>query len=309
MKKKSLLIVGALIFVLLLIKLSVFQVSENETAVSTSFGKVLYEVNGHKDWADVDQKKSGLFFKIPFFQKVKYYDRRIYIQEMINKDRLTSDEKNLNVNVMIGWKILSPKRFYESSDNFLDMNGIIEQNVEGVLGGIIGKYQLDEFFTKTKKNALKEMENYFLSVKNQEELGLNRYGVKIVSFKVTHIGFPTNMLPAILERMKQERESEAAIYIAKGQKEAALIEHKARSEADKLISDARSQAKDRKSKAQKELVTFYKELAKDSELSIFSRKMEAIKKVFEGNGRKRFILDPNEFLENFGKDNLKKAKK
>ncbi|PCJ58819.1 MAG: hypothetical protein COA79_12170 [Planctomycetota bacterium] len=308
MKKKSLLIVGAIIFGLLLIKLSVFQVSENETAVSTSFGKVLYEVNGYKEWSDVDQMESGIFFKIPFFQKVKKYDRRIYIKEMVNKDRLTGDEKNLNINVMVGWKIVSPKRFYESSDNFIEMDSILDKNVEGVLGSIVGKYQLSEFFSKGKTNVLKEIESYFLSNKNQEDLGLNRYGVKIKMFKITHIGFPANVLPAILERMKQERESEAAIYIAEGQKEAAIIQDKAQSKANKMISDARSAAKDKKSKAQKELVNFYKELSEDSELSIFSRKMEAIKKVFEGNGNKRFILDPEEFLENFGKNSMKDKK-
>jgi membrane protease subunit HflC len=302
MKKNTMLIIGLIIFVLLLLKLSVFQVSANETAITTLFGKVQYEVNGHSENSVVPQEKSGVFFKVPFFQLVKKYDMRVHIKEVIKKDRLTADEKNINISLAIGWKIISPKKFYETSDNLFDIENKIEQIIDGSLGQIVGRLKLDNFFGTNESNGMKDVEAYF-SDKNSVVLKeASRYGLEIVFAKVTHVGFPPAVLPTILERMKAERSKESAVYIAEGTKEAKIILDQAESEKEKKLAEARSAAKVARSDAQKNLSEYYKVLSDSPELSSYLRKLDSFKKTFDGKGQKRFILDPENFLKEFEKN-------
>jgi membrane protease subunit HflC len=307
MKKKSMLMVGVFIFILLILRLCVFRVSANETAVTTLFGKVLYEVNAQAPDSSVAQEKSGIFFKVPFFQLVKKYDLRVYVKEIVKKDRLTEDEKNINISIALGWKIASPKKFFESSDNLFDVDNKLEQVIDGSLGQIVGKLKLDSFFGSLETNGLKELEKAFNNNNLDLQKSIERYGVEIVFAKVTHIGFPPTVLPTILDRMKAERSKESAVYIAQGLKEAKIIVTEAESKKEKELADARSKAKVARSEALGKLTEYYQVLSEAPELSSYLRKLDSLKKTFEGKGQKRLILDPSTFLNEFEK-NLGEAK-
>lgn len=296
------LIIGLIIFSLLLIRLSVFRVSANETAITTLFGKILYEVNGQSQNADIPQEKPGIFFKVPFFQLVKKYDLRIRIKEVIKTDRLTADERNINISLAIGWKIVSPKKFYETIDNMLLLERNLEPSIDDLLGKLVGKLNLDSFYSSNENNGMKELEKSISSKNSVVIKEADRYGVEIVFAKVTHLGFPPAVLPTILDRMKAERSKESTVYIAQGIKESNLILNQAESEKEKKLAEARSEAKVARSDAQKNLTEYYKVLTESPELSNYLRKLDSFKKTFEGKGHKRFILDPETFLKEFEKN-------
>lgn len=296
------LIVGIVIFGLLLIRLSVFRVSANETAITSRFGKILYEINAQDEHSDVPQAKSGIFFKVPFFQLVKKYDMRIRVKEVIRKDRLTADERNINISMAIGWKIVSPKKFVETSDNYFDIEGKLEQIVDDSLGQIVGKLKLDSFFGANESGGLKELEKSFSGKNSTVAKEASRYGVEIVFAKVTHLGFPPAVLPTILDRMKAERAKESTVYVAQGLKESKVILNQAESEKEKKLAEARSNAKVARSDAQKNLSEYYKVLSENPELSNYLRKLDSLKKTFDGKGQKRLILDPENFLNEFEKN-------
>lgn len=302
MKKNAMLIIGIIVFTLLLLRLSVFRVSVNETAITTRFGKIIYEINGQSPQSDVPQEKPGLFFKVPFFQLVKKYDLRLRVKEVVKKDRLTADERNVNVSLAIGWRIVSPKKFYETTDNFFDLEGKLEHVVDGSLGQVIGKLKLDSFFGPNETSGLKELEKAFSAKGSLLSTEASRYGVEIMFAKVTHVGFPPTVLPTILERMKAERTKESVVYIAEGFKDSRLILNQAESEKEKKIAEARSLSKVARSDAQKNLTEYYKVLAESPDLSNYLRKLDSFKKTFEGKGQKRFILDPENFLKEFEKN-------
>lgn len=302
MKKNTMLIVGIVIFGLLLIRLSVFRVSANETAITSRFGKILYEINAQDENSDVPQAKSGIFFKVPFFQLVKKYDMRIRVKEVIRKDRLTADERNINISMAIGWKIVSPKKFVETSDNYFDIEGKLEQIIDDSLGQVVGKLKLDSFFGANESGGLKELEKSFSGKNSKVAKEASRYGVEIVFAKVTHLGFPPAVLPTILDRMKAERAKESTVFVAQGIKESKVILNQAESEKEKKLAEARSNAKVARSEAQKNLSEYYKVLSENPELSNYLRKLDSLKKTFDGKGQKRLILDPENFLNEFEKN-------
>ncbi len=302
MKNKSLLIVGVIVFILLALRLCVYRVSENETAITTLFGRVLYEVNAQVPDSSVDQKKSGVFFKVPFFQLVKKYDLRVNVKEIVKKDRLTEDEKNINISIALGWKIASPKKFFESSDNIYDVDNKLEQVIDGSLGQIVGKLKLENFFGSLETNGLKELEKVFSHSNLDLQKSVERFGVQIVFAKVTHIGFPPTVLPTILDRMKAERAKESAVYVAQGAKEAKIIITEAESKKEKELAEVRSKARVARSEAIGKLTEYYQVLTEAPELSSYLRKLDSLKKTFEGKGQKRMILDPSTFLNEFEKN-------
>lgn len=298
-----LIVIGFIVFLLLIVRLSIYTVAANETAVTSLFGKVLFEINADADVPHaVPQQQTGVFLKWPFFQTVKKYDSTVRFLQIGRKDRLTADEKNINISIAVAYKLASPKSFFETSGNFIDFENKIEQIIDGVLSQEIGKIKYDVLFDGGKETGLPLLEE---KMSNKDSMVIRealRYGIKISFIKVTHVGFPPSVLPTILDRMKAERAKESALILAQGVNEAKMIQNEAEAEKSKKLSEARSEAKVARSEAQKNLAEYYKVLNSSPELATFLRKLDALKKVLEGKGEKRLILEPESFLKEFEKN-------
>jgi modulator of FtsH protease HflC len=95
-------IVGAVLVLIFVLLLFVFQVRQSEVAVVTTFGKPV---------ANID--KPGAYFKWPWpIQKVYKFDQRIQNFEDKFSETLTADNNNLIVTVYTGWRISDASAFY-----------------------------------------------------------------------------------------------------------------------------------------------------------------------------------------------------
>ena len=95
--------VGALIIaVLLLLSQSMFMVDQRQFAVVFQLGELIRT-----------QEKPGLSWKIPLLQNVRFFDKRILTLDSPEAERfLTSEKKNVIVDLFVKWRIVDTTRFY-----------------------------------------------------------------------------------------------------------------------------------------------------------------------------------------------------
>jgi len=104
MQNRMLYVLLALVAVILLVRASLFTVSEGQLAIKSIGGEI------------VDSNyQPGLHFRIPLVNEVSRYDRRILTQMYPSEHFLTREQEQLNVDFYVKWRILNLRRYYEAT--------------------------------------------------------------------------------------------------------------------------------------------------------------------------------------------------
>ena len=83
---------------------SLFTVSETEYAIRFQLGRIVKVDYG-----------PGLNFKWPFVNNIRKFDRRILTLDTSPELMLTSEQKYVNVDSFVKWRIVDVARFYTST--------------------------------------------------------------------------------------------------------------------------------------------------------------------------------------------------
>ena len=104
MKNYTSTLLGVLVVLLLVASSSLYIVDQRQQAILFQLGEV------------VDVKTSpGLYFKIPLAQNVRYFDARILTMDTAEPERfITSEKKNVLVDLFVKWRIVDVKQYYVS---------------------------------------------------------------------------------------------------------------------------------------------------------------------------------------------------
>ena len=168
-KKRSLLIkiVIVVILIFLAVNNSYYYVNEQENAVVTMFGKV------------VRTDTAGLYFKIPFIQKVEKVDMTTHgtgvgytiagngqnITDDNNGIMITSDFNLLNIDFYLEYKVSDPVAYLYNSN---DPEEILKDIALSSIRSVVSNYTVDEAMTTgkgliqsaVKEEMLKELANH-----------------------------------------------------------------------------------------------------------------------------------------------------
>ncbi len=131
-------IVGALI-VIVIASLSVFTVDQTKQAIVIQLGKPLEGIYG-----------PGLHFKVPFFQQVIEFERRILVYDATPTEILTQDKKNLVVDNYTKWVIADPLKFYTTVRNENGAQSRLDDIVYAQLRVELGQHDLSDIVSKTR---------------------------------------------------------------------------------------------------------------------------------------------------------------
>ena len=102
MKKRV--IIGIVAVLLLIVAVSsMYTVRENEYACVFRFSEIVGTT-----------QTSGLHFKIPFVDSVKYFSKATQFYDIPPSEVLTSDKQNMTVDCYVLWQIADPQQFYRA---------------------------------------------------------------------------------------------------------------------------------------------------------------------------------------------------
>ena len=279
MQKSALLIPVVVIAAVVAIS-SVFIVDEREKALVLQFGQIVKV-----------KEDPGVGFKIPLIQNVVRYDDRILSRDLDPLEVTPSDDRRLVVDAFARYRIADVERFRQAVGDGGEeaaarrLDSILRAKTREILGSVTSNDILS-----TDRAGL------MLRIRNGAISEANALGLQVIDVRSKQTDLPPENLNATYERMKAEREREAADEIARGNEAALRVTATADRTVVELVSESQRQAEITRGEADAERNKIFAEaFGADPEFFEFYRSMTAYTRALQGNSS--MVLSPdNEFF-------------
>ncbi len=281
MKQNSVIIIGVLAIVLA--SSSMFTVNMTQTAIILELQKPKKIVS-----------EPGLYFKIPFIQKVLYFSKQLLDNDSPPAEVITKDKKNLLIDNFTVWKIVDPLKFLETVRNIQGAEARLDDLLFSELRVEIGTHGLIDIVTETREAIMEK-------VSTEANKKASEYGIEIVAVRIKRTDLPPEIANSIFNRMRTERERIAKEYRSEGREEATKIRAETDKEKTILIADAYKKEQETRGEGDGISTRIYAEAyQKDSKFYSFMRSMEAYKKSLKTDTTILLSKESNflEFLNN-----------
>ncbi|WP_170317708.1 protease modulator HflC [Paroceanicella profunda] len=278
--KRSTILLGAAAVVVIAAASSVFIVDEREQALVLQFGEVVEK-----------RTDPGIGFKIPFIQNVVKFDKRILALETRELEVTPLDDRRLVVDGFARWRIISPERFRQAVGSEDEAMVRLERILNASLRQELGSVTSNEVLSSDRQALMTRIRD----VARTSSEGL---GVEIIDVRIRRADLPKQNLSATFNRMKSEREREAADERARGQEAAQIIRAQADRTAVETLSKARKQSEIIRGEADGQRNKIYADAyGRDPEFYAFYRSLEAYTKALDA-GKSTMVMTPDsEFFE------------
>ena len=167
-------------------------------------------------------KGPGLFFLIPFVNRMVKVDLRTVTMDVPPQDVITRDNVPARVTAVIYFRVVDPNKSVIEVENFVQATSQISQTT---LRSVLGKKDLDDLL------ANREAINAELQTIIDEQT--EPWGIKVSVIEVKDVEIPQQMQRAMSRQAESERERRAKIIAAEGEFQAS---ERLRQAADKLDS-------------------------------------------------------------------------
>ncbi|MCH8307595.1 MAG: protease modulator HflC [Proteobacteria bacterium] len=262
--------------ILVTIGLSAFTVNERELAIKLQVGRVV-----ESDYAP------GLHFKIPIYQTVRRFPKRILTISDRPERIFTAERLALQVDSFVKWRIVDPVQFYTSTGGILRV-------ASDRLAEIINNAIVTEFGKRSVQEAISvgraELRRDMLDMASTTAQGL---GVELIDIRVKQVEFPDDVRNSVYAQMREERARVAAERRAQGHE----IAEQRRSSADKertiILADAYRDGQILRGAGDARAAEIYASAyTKDPEFYAFYRSINAYRNSM-GKPGDILVLDPN----------------
>lgn len=279
----------ALLLVVIVGYMSLFTVQQTEQTIVLQFGRPVDVVTD-----------PGLHFKAPW-NSVINIDKRILDLENPSQEAIASDQKRLVVDAFARYRIKDALRFYQSVGSIQAANIQLTTLLNAALRRVLGEVS----FINVVRD---DREKLMLRIRDQLDHEADGYGIQVVDVRIRRADLPEQNSQAVYQRMKTEREREAAEFRAQGGQKAQEIRSKADREATVIEAEARSQAEQTRGIGDAERNRLFAEAyGKDADFFAFYRSMTAYENGLKSSDT-RFLLRPDsDFFRYFGNPSGKMA--
>lgn len=271
------------LFALVIIALNSFYiVSQPEQAIVLQFGEPMREIT-----------TPGLKMKVPFIQNVVFYDNRLLRLDPPAQSVLLNDKKRIDVDSFTRYQIVDSLKFYKTVRTEMQARSKLEEIVNSSVRKVLGKVALQDLLSGKRTQIMKD-------ISEGVKIDAAQIGVSVADVRIRRADLPVDVLQAINERMKAERERDAKEARAQGQQVAKQI----RAEADKekviILAEAEKQSEILKGQGDNEAISIITGIANaDPRFYSFYRSLEAYKKSIANSETNLVISPDSEFFEFF----------
>tara|TARA_B100001057_G_scaffold98994_1_gene95713 strand:+ start:24700 stop:25563 length:864 start_codon:yes stop_codon:yes gene_type:complete len=286
MSLRSITIFGAVALVIL--NLSAFTINERELAIKLQVGEVVQ--------ADYEP---GLHFKIPFYQTIRKFPKRIMTINERPERIFTAERLAMDVDFFVKWRIIDTVNFYISTGgSFRVANDRISEIIKNAIVTEFGKRTVKEAISVERAELMRDM----LATATTTAKGL---GVELVDVRVKQVEFPDDVRNSVYQQMREERGRIAAERRAQGME----VSEKKRSTADKertiILANANKDSQIIRGEGDAKAAEIYANAYnQDPEFYAFYRSIDAYRNSI-GNANDIMVIDPdNEFFQYLNKSKI-----
>ena len=214
----------------------------------------------------------GLYFKIPFFQRVKYFPNQLLDNDSSPAEVITKDKKNLLIDNFTMFRITDPLKFLETVRGEQGARARLDDIVYSELRVEIGQHNLTSIVTGTRDAIMDK-------VIKEANIKAAEYGLEVVEVRIKRTDLPPEIANSIFNRMRTERERIAMEYRSEGKEEATKIRAETDKEKTILVAEAYKQEQAIRGEGDGMATKIYADaFNKDPKFYAFMRSMEAYKK-------------------------------
>ncbi len=282
MRRFRTLIFGIIVIALGILATTVlFTVHQTQQALVLQFGNPIKVIS-----------EAGLKIKWPW-QSLEFYEKRVLNLDPPVERVILADQKPLLVDSFARYRITDPLRFFQTvraeRELRVRLGTIINANVRNVLGN----HNLASVLSEERIEIMSEIQE---TVNDQA----GRFGIEIVDVRLRRADLPKETSQAVYDRMKTEREREAAEFRAQGFELAQRIKARADRESTVIRAEAEREAEILRGQGEGERTRILNAAyGRDPEFFSFYRSMQAYERALtEGT---YMVLSPDsEFFNFFG---------
>lgn len=307
MKKHGMkIILGAIIaiFAIVLLSESMYIVGESEQAVVSRFGvikKLILNVGNdfHKEYADQltneitlsdDVKKtygSGLYFKVPFVDKVETYSGRLFTYVSSSEVVNTAEKKQYYITTYAQWHITDPALFSLKLGSMNAAENQLDNIIHPVIVQAINRMMADDFISN--KDALNAALQDGLNTINRD---MCVRGIEVVDIQIHRTILPSANIASTYARMEADRAKVAQQLRSEGEEEYNKAVAAADLEARQIEAAAVSEAGKIRGEADANAAEIYAQAyAADQEFYSYWRALQALSSAIDTDTT--LVLDPS----------------
>jgi membrane protease subunit HflC len=254
---------------------SAFIVHQNEQALVLRFGEPVNVIT-----------TPGLNWKVPVVDTVDIFDKRILDLDATPQEVTALDQKRLVVDAFARYRIVNPLEFYKTLRYEAAvpsrLGPIVESALRGVLGGVT--------FQDIVREKREELMNRIAAQVNTQAVPL---GLEVVDVRIRRADLPEQNAKSVFDRMRAEREREAAEFRGQGVAESNRIRATADREVTVIKADATRKGEELRGQGDAERNRIFADaFGKDADFFGFYRSMQAYEAAMK-SGDTRLVLSPD----------------
>ena len=271
--------VYVLIAVVLLViaSLSLFVVDQRQNAIVFRLGEV---VNVKRD--------PGLYVKVPLLDNVRYFDTRILTIDSAEPERfLTSEKKNVLVDLFVKWRIIDVRTYYVSvgGDEARARTRLL-QTINDSLRAEFGNRTVHEVVSGERDKIMELM-------RQRANEDAQKIGVQVLDVRMKRVDLPTEVSESVYKRMEAERKRVANELRSTGSAESEKIRADADRQREVILAQAYRDAQKIKGDGDAKATAIYAGATQTNpEFYTFYRSLEAYRQSFK-NKTDVLVLEPN----------------
>lgn len=270
-------IIGGLIALLLILGMSMFVVDQRQNAIVFRLGEVVSI-----------KKDPGLYFKVPLLDNVRFFDVRILTIDTAEPERfLTSEKKNVLVDLFVKWRITDVRNYYTSvaGDEMRAQTRLLQTINDGLRA---------EFGNRTVHDVVSgERDKIMDLMRKKANEDASKIGVEVLDVRLKRVDLPQEVSESVYRRMEAERKRVANELRSTGSAESEKIRADADKQKEVILAEAYRDAQRIKGEGDAKASAIYaKAYEINPEFYAFYRSLEAYRASFKSKNDV-LVLEPN----------------
>jgi len=268
--------------------LATYTVRETQQALVLRLGEPVGVVN------EPGNPNPGLHFKIPLMDEVVFLEKRNIEYDMAPEEIQAADQERLVVDSFLRYQIVDPLRFYQTVRNESGARARLRSIMDDSLRGVIASIPSDEVISGQRAAMMDRVQSAV-----EAQVANQQLGIDVVDVRILRADLPQQIADQVFERMRSERQQEAARIRAEGEQAAQEIRADADRQATIIRAEARAEAERTRGEGDARRNAIYAEaFGRDTEFFEFYRSMLAYESAFR-EGTPIVIPPDSEFFEYF----------
>ena len=261
----------------------------------------------------------GLKIKLPFIQKVTYFDNRFLEWDGDPNEVPTRDKRFIHVDTYARWRITDPLKYFQRLRNEQGAQSRLDDILDGETRNVIANHDLIEAvrssnrdFAVTELIAGDAVADSGVTIEQgrgqlaQEVLSAAQartedLGIEILDFRFKRLNYVEEVRLEVYARMISERNRIAEQFRSEGAGESARINGERERDLRVITSEAYREAQEVKGRADAEAADIYASAYNgDPEFYRFLRTMEVLRQTLD-SGTVMVLSTDSEFLRYLGR--------